>query len=121
MKIVESRKKPDITAADQTPIKELLSPLKDGVSTHYSVALARMPKGARNLPHRLKTSSELFIITEGQGIMHVGDEAADVSAGVLVYVPPGALQWMENTGDSDLVFYCIVDPPWKAEDESVIV
>ncbi len=111
----------EITAADSTPIKELLSPLKDSVAVHYSVAVARMPKGARNLPHRLKTSSELFIVTEGHGIMHVGDEASEVSAGAIVYVPPGALQWTENSGGSDLVFYCIVDPAWRAEDESVVV
>jgi mannose-6-phosphate isomerase-like protein (cupin superfamily) len=121
MKIVKSHHKPDITAADQTPIKELLSPLKDSVATHYSVALARMPRGEKNLPHRLKTSSELFIVIEGRGVVHVEDEAAQISAGAIIYVPPGGLQWMENTGDSDLVFYCIVDPPWKAEDESVVV
>jgi len=121
MKIVESYKKPGITAADTTPIKELMSPMKDPVATHYSIAVARMPKGARNLPHRLKSSSEVFIVIEGRGIMHVGDEAAEVSAGSLVYVPPGALQWTENTGNSDLVFYCIVDPAWRADDESVVV
>lgn len=121
MKIIESRDKPDITAADLTPIKELLSPVRDNVSVHYSVAVARLSKGQKNLSHRLKTSSELFIIIEGHGIVHVEDEAAEVSAGALVYVPPGALQWTENTGDTDLVFYCIVDPPWKPDDEVVIV
>ncbi len=53
--------------------------------------------------------------------MHIDDEAAEVSAGDHVYIPPGALQWIENAGDTDLVFYCIVDPPWRADDESVIV
>jgi mannose-6-phosphate isomerase-like protein (cupin superfamily) len=121
MLIKNAIKASPITAADQTPIKELLSPLKDHVGTHYSVALARMPRGEKNLPHRLKTSSELFVVVEGRGVVHVEDEAAEVTAGTLILVPPGALQWMENTGDSDLVFYCIVDPPWKAEDESVVV
>lgn len=121
MKIVHSRKKSDISAADGTPIKELLSPGKDGVPIRFSVALARLPRGEQSLPHRLKTSSEIYLVTEGRGVMHVDDEAADVSAGDLVYMPPGALQWIENTGDNDLVFYCIVDPPWRADDESVIV
>jgi mannose-6-phosphate isomerase-like protein (cupin superfamily) len=121
MLLIDTKKRPGITAADLTPIKELLSPFKDPVATHYSVAVARMPKGATNLPHRLKSSSELFIVTEGRGIMHIEDEAAEVSAGVLVYVPPGALQWTENIGETDLVFYCIVDPAWRADDESVVV
>jgi mannose-6-phosphate isomerase-like protein (cupin superfamily) len=121
MKIIKSHTKPNITAADQTPVKEILSPTKDGVGIHYSLALARLPKGEKNLPHRLKTSSEVYLLTGGRGIMHIDDEAAEVSAGDLVYIPPGALQWIENAGDTDLVFYCIVDPPWRADDESVIV
>jgi mannose-6-phosphate isomerase-like protein (cupin superfamily) len=121
MKIVESQNTSGITAADGTPVKELLSPTKDGVGIHYSIALARLPRGEKNLPHRLKTSSEVYLITGGRGIMHIDDEAAEVAAGDLVYIPPGALQWIENIGDNDLIFYCIVDPPWRADDESVIV
>jgi mannose-6-phosphate isomerase-like protein (cupin superfamily) len=121
MKIIRPQKRLDLTAADGTPIKELLSPTKDNVGTHYSLALARLPVNHKNLPHRLKTSSEVYLITGGRGIMHIDDEAAEVSAGDLVYIPPGALQWIENTGDTDLIFYCIVDPPWRPDDESVIV
>jgi len=112
---------PSLLAADGSPIKELLSPARDNVFTHYSLALARLPRGEKNLPHRLKTSSEVYLIIEGRGIMHIEDEAAEVSAGDLVYIPPGALQWIENTGEADLVFYCVVDPPWRADDETVIV
>ena len=121
MKIVRSQNTSDILAADGTPVKELLSPTKDGLGIRYSIALARLPRGEQNLPHRLKTSSEVYLVTGGRGIMHIDDEAAEVAAGDLVYIPPGALQWIENAGDTDLVFYCIVDPPWRADDESVIV
>jgi mannose-6-phosphate isomerase-like protein (cupin superfamily) len=121
MKLIKSHKKSDILAADGTPLKELLSPTRDNVATHYSLALARLPRGQKSLSHRLKTSSEVYIVTEGTGIIHVEDEAAEVEPGVLVYIPPGALQWIENSGDSDLVFYCIVDPPWRPDDESVVV
>jgi mannose-6-phosphate isomerase-like protein (cupin superfamily) len=121
MFIVDIKNRKDILAADLSPIKELLSPARDNISTRYSLALARMPGGEKSLPHRLKTSSEVYIIIEGEGIMRIDDEAAPVSAGTIVYIPPGALQWIENTGDIDLVFYCIVDPPWRAEDETVVV
>jgi mannose-6-phosphate isomerase-like protein (cupin superfamily) len=121
MLVINHTKVSPIVAADTTPVKELLSPTKDGIPLHCSLALARLPKGEMNLAHRLKTSSEVYIITEGRGVMHIDDEAAEVTAGDLVYIPPGALQWIENTGNNDLVFYCIVDPPWRADDESVIV
>ena len=50
MKIIKSHHKPDITAADRTPVKELLSPLKDTVGTRYSVALARLAGAKRTSP-----------------------------------------------------------------------
>jgi mannose-6-phosphate isomerase-like protein (cupin superfamily) len=121
MMIKDARSIPEITAADLTPIRELLSPMREQVMTHYSVALARLPGGTKSLPHRLRSSSEVYIIIQGAGIMHIEDEAAPASAGQLVYIPPGALQYIESTGADDLVFYCIVDPPWRAQDESVVV
>lgn len=121
MLIKDTKRITELAAADGTPIRELISPIGDPVTTHYSIALARLPKRDKSLPHRLKSSSEVYIIIEGEGIMHIDDESASVSAGQLVYIPPGALQHIENTGGSDLVFYCIVSPPWRMEDETVIV
>ena len=43
-----------------------------------------------------------------------------VQPGQAVYIPPHALQFIENTGPVDLEFLCIVDPPWRQEDEEVL-
>jgi cytosine deaminase len=52
--------------------------------------------------------------------MRVGAEQAEVGPGQAVYVPPGEVQSIENTGAAGLAFLCIVDPAWRAEDEQVI-
>jgi mannose-6-phosphate isomerase-like protein (cupin superfamily) len=52
--------------------------------------------------------------------MHVGEEAADVMSGDAVYIPPGSVQWLENSGYDDVEFVCIVDPAWRPEDEQVL-
>ena len=52
--------------------------------------------------------------------MHIGDESAEVSVASAVYIPPRSVQFIENTGDGDLVFLCIVDPAWRASDEQVL-
>ncbi|TET15192.1 MAG: cupin domain-containing protein, partial [Candidatus Thorarchaeota archaeon] len=44
----------------------------------------------------------------------------DVGPGDTIYVPPNAIQYIENTGDTNLVFLCIVYPSWRAEDEELI-
>ena len=52
--------------------------------------------------------------------MHVAGEEAEVSAGDTILCAAGAHQFIRNTGDIPLVFLCMVDPAWRAEDEQVI-
>ncbi|CEO88319.1 hypothetical protein SSCH_1720002 [Syntrophaceticus schinkii] len=54
---------------------------------------------------------------EGEGVLHVDKEIVNVKPGRAVYVPPGAVQYLENTGDGELSFLCIVDPMWTAEQD----
>jgi mannose-6-phosphate isomerase-like protein (cupin superfamily) len=56
----------------------------------------------------------------GQGLMHIDKESFEVGPECAVYIPPGSMQYIENTGDSDLIFLCIVDPAWRKEDEDVL-
>jgi mannose-6-phosphate isomerase-like protein (cupin superfamily) len=121
MFIVDTEKVVDITAGDGTYIKELMSPVRDSVKAGYSLALATIKRGGRSLPHRLKSSSEVYLVVKGTGLMHIAEEAMKVTEGQVVYIPPGSIQYIENIGDGDLVFYCIVDPPWDQEDEEVLV
>jgi mannose-6-phosphate isomerase-like protein (cupin superfamily) len=132
------------TAGDGSILCELLHPLREKgeIPLHCSIAHARLPAGRSTIPHRLTESAEVYYFLEGQGIIHVerGDsssaqftrartvpvighvnqESAEVKPGRAVFVPPGAVQYLENTGDGDLLFLCIVDPMWREEDEEVM-
>lgn len=109
----------EIIAGDKTRLRELLHPDRDyEFSGRYSLAQASLSAGERSQPHRLK-SSEVYYIFQGKGRMHVGEESAEVSIGDAFEIPPNALQWIENSGDDDLRFICIVDPAWAAEDEEL--
>ncbi|MFZ2471845.1 MAG: cupin domain-containing protein [Methanothrix sp.] len=107
-------------AADNTFICELLHPDREGLDLPYSIAHAMLHPGTASLPHRLKTSSEVYLILEGMGEMHIGSEKAPVQAGQAILIPPGSWQHIQNTGDIILKFICIVDPFWRAEDEEVL-
>ena len=52
--------------------------------------------------------------------MHVDDAITTIAPEKIVYVRPGAVQHVENTGAGELVFLCIVDPAWRAEDEEIL-
>jgi mannose-6-phosphate isomerase-like protein (cupin superfamily) len=107
-------------AFDNTNLCELLHPGRDGPDLPYSIAHARMEPGASSLPHRLKTSSEVYFILEGEGEMHIDSEQAEVRTGQVVLIPPGSWQHIRNTGGVDLKFLCIVHPLWRAEDEEIL-
>jgi mannose-6-phosphate isomerase-like protein (cupin superfamily) len=85
-----------------------------------SVAHAIIPPGETTLPHRLRVATELYYILSGTGRMHISAESRDVLAGQVVLIPPQKIQYIENTGSSDLVFLCIVTPPWKEDDEELV-
>ena len=121
MIIKDAGKIGEFVAGDGTRIKELLSPKSDPVSTSYSLALAIIDPGKKSIPHKLQSSSEVYIIVNGSGVIHIDDEIRSVNVGNVIYIPKGSLQFMENSGMEELIFYCIVDPPWKEEDEVVIV
>ena len=106
-------------AGDNTILRELLHPDKANVDLRYSLAHALVKPGDISLPHRLKTS-EVYYILQGTGQMFIDNETAEVRTGQAVYIPPHAVQRIQNTGDVDLEFLCIVDPPWRAEDEEVL-
>jgi len=111
---------PEITAADNTRLRELLHPDRDyPFAGCYSLAWVVLPVGATSLRHRLKTD-EVYFIVAGRGLMHIDEDTAAVEPGDAVDIPPGSLQWIENTGEETLAFLCIVDPAWRAEDEEIL-
>lgn len=119
MLIKKLKDRKEITAGDRTRLRELLHPARDAVEIRYSLAEARLAPGARSLAHRLKTA-EVYYLVRGSGVMHVGEEAAAVTTGDAVYIPPGSTQWLENTGKEDIELVCVVDPAWRPEDEEVL-
>jgi mannose-6-phosphate isomerase-like protein (cupin superfamily) len=109
----------EFAAGDSSFLKELLHPAKESLDIGYSLAHAVVKPGEKTLSHSLK-SSEVYYVLEGRGLMHVDGERAEVEAGQAVYIPPLAVQSIENTGPNDLTFLCIVDPAWRAEDDESI-
>lgn len=108
---------------DRSVLCELLNPgnAREARDLRCSIAHAVIPAGESTLPHRLKKASELYYILSGEGRMHVGGEGQDIRPGQVVLIPPGAVQFIENSGAGELTFLCIVEPPWQEEDEELAI
>lgn len=108
---------PEFIAGDSTVLRELFNPeTQKGLALRYSLAHASLKPGESSTAHTL-TVSEVYFILEGSGVMHIDNEAAEVSSGQAIYIPPHAKQFIQNSSKIDLKFLCIVDPAWKAEYE----
>jgi mannose-6-phosphate isomerase-like protein (cupin superfamily) len=118
-RIVPLRDCDEFLGGDHSILRELLHPDKADLSIRYSLAHARVGPGTKTRPHRLRNAEVYYILT-GRGRMHIGADVSEVSADCAVYIPPGATQYIENIGPADLVFLCIVDPAWRAQDEEVL-
>ncbi|NHI88991.1 MAG: cupin domain-containing protein [Candidatus Thorarchaeota archaeon] len=111
-----------IIALDDTIVREILNPKHDPSPLHlgYSLAHAALPPTKTSLPHRFISASEVYYILKGEGIMHIDDETQIVGAGDTIYIPPKAVQSIENNGKTDLEFLCIVYPEWQPDAEELI-
>lgn len=108
---------------DHSVLCELLHPKQGGETGDLpcSIAYAIVPAGEATLPHRLRTSAEFYYILAGTAKMHIGGESEDLASGQIVQIPPGAVQYIENTGSGDLCFLCIVVPAWQEKDEELVL
>lgn len=118
MFIRQLRDCPEFIAGDACQLRELLNAKTDRRAYRYSLAHAVVKTGTKTKPHSLKTS-EVYYILEGQGRMHVDSDVAEVGPGAVIDIPPQAVQFIESTGKTDLVFLCIVDPAWCVADEVI--
>jgi mannose-6-phosphate isomerase-like protein (cupin superfamily) len=103
---------------DEAPTKERCAILQafglpeDG---SISIARARVKRSVTTVWHRLRGISEWYLIVKGRGRMEMeGSKPAFVSAGDVVFIPPGTAQRIQNVGRTDLVFFCVCKPAFRA-------
>jgi mannose-6-phosphate isomerase-like protein (cupin superfamily) len=82
-------------------------------SPQVSVAQARVEPGVTTQRHKLEGVAETYVLTQGAGLMEVGDEQHAVKTGDTVVIPAGVAQRISNNGDVDLVFYCVCTPRFE--------
>jgi len=104
---------------DGSHIRELMHPTIHG-NREQSLAEATVPAGGMTHLHRHRKSEELYHITQGYGIMVLGNEHIAVSAGDTVFIPQGIAHRIENTGDSVLILLCSCSPPYARDDTEIM-
>jgi mannose-6-phosphate isomerase-like protein (cupin superfamily) len=108
------RVEPFITK-DGSEIRELAG-VPTGNSVNQSLAEATVPPGAETEEHHHGISEEIYLFTSGSGVMKLGDEETEVSAGDTVVIPAGTSHMLRNTGTEPLRLLCCCAPPYADDD-----
>ncbi len=103
------------TTKDGSEIRELMHPNVHG-NQKQSLAEATVSPGSRTLLHRHLETEELYHITQGSGLMTLGDTQFPVNPGDTICIPPGTPHCIENTGQSPLHLLCCCSPAYRHED-----
>lgn len=119
MSVRKNSKINSIQGHEGTSIKQYFHPHNTLNGINYSLAQFTLEPGKRSKLHKIK-SSEIYYILEGRGQLKVDDDVFDVEKDDSVFIPPNSIQHIENTGTENLRFLCIVEPAWKAEDETIL-
>ena len=88
----------------------ILESWNDATDPAVSIARARVEPGVATQPHRLRGVVERYVILEGEGTAVVDGVEEDVRPGDVAIIPAGVSQSIANTGNGDLVFYCVCTP-----------
>ena len=102
-----------------TKIRQIFHPHNTLNGIRYSISHSELKPGKKSKLHKLKTS-EVYYILQGEGNLQIDDEIFKVLKDHAIYITPHSKQCIENTGDDELKFLCMVDPAWKHEDETVL-
>ena len=99
-----------------TIIRQIFHPHNTLNGIRYSISHSIVMPGKKSKLHKMSTS-EIYYVLEGKGILHIDEEVVAVSKDHVIYIPPHSKQFIENTGNKELKILCIVDPAWRQEDE----
>ncbi|MCV7258736.1 cupin domain-containing protein [Mycobacterium shimoidei] len=84
-------------------------------STLFSAQLTKFGPGGGSTPHHHDYNHAFYFLT-GTCRVQIGDQSWQTKPGTLVKVPANDEHSLVNTGDDDLVFLVIYDPPHVATD-----
>lgn len=102
-----------------TKIKQYFHPHNTSNGIKYSLAHFTLEEGKKSTLHKIK-SSEIYYVLKGHGEITIDGKMYQLEKDDSVYVPANSNQFIKNSGTEDLQFLCIVEPAWKADDETLL-
>jgi mannose-6-phosphate isomerase-like protein (cupin superfamily) len=93
-------------------LKMLISPDTVG-SKFLSVGLSIIPPNSTSNPHVHQNEEEVFYVLSGRGKVMLENSWLEIEKGTTIYVKPGTLHQLVNTGDETLKVLWTESPPHR--------
>lgn len=106
-----------------TPQGSEIRPLMDrtvGPITQCSLAEETLPPGKTVPSHTHEVLEEIYYILSGSGVVTIGAESQEVSAGDAIYIPKNNVHTLTNTGDEDMTILLVCGPAFYFEDHRIL-
>ena len=110
---------PVYVTKDGSLIRELMHPGQHG-NQQQSLAEAVVHPGQTTTLHKHLASEELYHITQGEGLMTLGDKEFHVQTADTICIPPNTPHRIRNTGQIDLHILCCCSPPYSHDDTELL-
>ena len=94
-------------------VSYLLLSRGDFGSENLSITWVEGKPGSEQRTHAHPASEQVYVIIRGRGLMKVGHEEREVSAGTLIFIPPGVGHAIRNVGDEPLTYVSATSPPFE--------
>ncbi|MEX2541657.1 MAG: cupin domain-containing protein [Trueperaceae bacterium] len=95
-------------AAEQLPVT-IVEP--DGVGEiNMGCGWYRVAPGKECKLHVHQRKTETWFIVQGSGLLRLGDDEVEVSAGCAIFTPPGTPHSIRNTGKEPILFVDVTYP-----------
>ena len=62
-------------------------------------------------PHFHRVQEQIYHVIDGEGLMELDGERSVMGPGDFVFIPPGVVHAIYNTGTTDLTFFVVTTPP----------
>lgn len=92
-------------------LKRMFNPETAGTE-HLTFSVGYFAQGEGLKLHIHPESEEVYYVVRGEGIVHLGNEKSPLPIGpdTAIYIPPGQIHGVENTGEDRLVICFFVAP-----------
>jgi predicted cupin superfamily sugar epimerase/quercetin dioxygenase-like cupin family protein len=108
---------PQSTMAAGVSLQELVGRVaRDAKTPALSIAKFTLAPGASSGTSLNRRALEVFLVTQGSGQVHLGNEVTSVRADSTVFIPPEVPHSIEAGADSLMEFYAVSAPAFAPED-----